>query len=84
MRSGPVSFQLELTPEVSKQAKLTRPTRGTTAGWTPSAAAGQPATARPSMAETLRATFGSGAERLPGGAAQRVDAAYAKFRSFGL
>lgn len=54
------------------------------AGWTPSAAAGQPATARPSMAETLRATFGSGAERLPGGAAQRVDAAYAKFRSFGL
>lgn len=59
-------------------------------GWI-SAAADQPA-ARPSMAETLRATFGAGAgagagggpDRLPGAAARRVDAAYARFRSFGL
>ncbi len=55
-------------------------------GWV-SAAGDQPA-ARPSMAETLRATFGagtgSGPDRLPGTAAQRVDAAYARFRSFGL
>ena len=48
--------------------------------------AGEPPAARPSMADTLRSTFGAGsrAERLPGAAAQRVDAAYAKFRSFGL
>ena len=66
------------------------PARSGSPGWI-SAAADQPA-ARPSMAETLRATFGAGAgagagggpDRLPGAAARRVDAAYARFRSFGL
>ncbi|MBC7158880.1 MAG: lytic transglycosylase domain-containing protein [Porphyrobacter sp.] len=62
------------------------PARSGSPGWI-SAAADQPA-ARPSMAETLRATFGAGSgagpDRLPGAAARRVDAAYARFRSFGL
>lgn len=48
------------------------------------AAAPEPATpARPSMAETLRATFGT-EDRLTGAAGRRVDEAYAKFRTFGL
>ncbi len=38
---------------------------------------------RPSMAETLRATFGD-QDRLPGAAGRRVDEAYAKFRTFGV
>lgn len=38
---------------------------------------------RVSMAETLQATFG-GSESLGGRAAQRVDEAYGKFRTFGL
>jgi hypothetical protein len=38
---------------------------------------------RISMAETLQATFG-GSETLGGCAAQRVDEAYGKFRTFGL
>jgi len=38
---------------------------------------------RPSMADTLRSTFG-GAGGLAGSSAGRVDAAYAKFRAFGL
>lgn len=38
---------------------------------------------RPSMAETLQATFG-GAGQLPGAAADRVGEAYAKFRAFDL
>jgi hypothetical protein len=38
---------------------------------------------RPSMAETLQATFG-GSERLDGRAAQRIGDAYGKFRAFGL
>jgi hypothetical protein len=38
---------------------------------------------RVSMAETLQATFG-GSEHLGGRAAQRVDEAYGKFRTFGL
>lgn len=38
---------------------------------------------RPSMADTLRSTFG-GSGSLPGSATGRVDAAYAKFRAFGL
>jgi hypothetical protein len=38
---------------------------------------------RVSMAETLEATFG-GSENLGGRAAQRVDEAYGKFRTFGL
>lgn len=38
---------------------------------------------RVSMAETLQATFG-GSENLGGRAAQRVDEAYGKFRTFGL
>ncbi|MXO98484.1 transglycosylase SLT domain-containing protein [Altererythrobacter xixiisoli] len=38
---------------------------------------------RSSMADTLRSTFG-GSGSLPGSAAGRVDAAYAKFRAFGL
>jgi len=46
----------------------------------------QPAPAaahRPSMAETLRSTFGAGAAA-QGSAGGRIDEAYAKFRSFGL
>ena len=44
-----------------------------------------PGATRPSMADTLRATFGAAeGEPLPAAAAQRVDAAYARFRSFGL
>jgi hypothetical protein len=43
-----------------------------------------PASARrPSMAETLQATFG-GSDRLDGRAAQRIGDAYGKFRAFGL
>lgn len=38
---------------------------------------------RPSMAETLQATFG-GSDGLSGRAAQRIDEAYGKFRAFGL
>jgi hypothetical protein len=43
-----------------------------------------PASARrPSMAETLQATFG-GSDRLGGRAAQRIGDAYGKFKAFGL
>lgn len=49
----------------------------------PSAAPSDPAPAgRPSMAETLRSTFG--ASQAGTAAGQRVDEAYAKFRTFGL
>ena len=40
--------------------------------------------ARPSMADTLRATFGSGLNPDGGRAAQHVGEAYGKFRAFGL
>jgi hypothetical protein len=51
--------------------------------WT-SAGAEQPAAAaRPSMAQTLRATFGAG-DAVPSTGGSRIDQAYAKFRSFGL
>ena len=39
---------------------------------------------RPSMAETLRATFGSGDTALPGRALARVDAAYDRLKAFNL
>ncbi|AKH44190.1 hypothetical protein FHS61_001510 [Altererythrobacter atlanticus] len=42
-----------------------------------------PAPARPSMAETLRATFGTAGSSADA-AGQRVNAAYAKFKAFGL
>jgi len=48
-----------------------------------SAAGDPPAAARPSMAQTLRATFGAG-DTIPGAGGRRIDEAYAKFRSFGL
>jgi len=39
---------------------------------------------RPSMADTLRATFGSGDSAIPGRALARVDAAYDKLKAFNL
>ncbi|WP_347303449.1 transglycosylase SLT domain-containing protein [Croceibacterium sp. TMG7-5b_MA50] len=39
---------------------------------------------RPSMADTLRSTFGSGEASLPGRALAHVDAAYGKLRAFNL
>jgi len=48
------------------------------------ASAEQPAAAtRPSMADTLRATFGAG-DTVPGAGGSRINQAYSKFRSFGL
>jgi hypothetical protein len=49
----------------------------------PAAPPPEPATHRPSMAETLQATFGSTGQ-LPGAAGERVGRAYAAFRAFNL
>ncbi|WP_374408643.1 lytic transglycosylase domain-containing protein [Pelagerythrobacter sp.] len=43
-----------------------------------------PVAPRPSMAETLQATFGGGSDGLGGRAARQVGEAYGKFRAFGL
>ncbi len=54
------------------------------AGFTqPAATTDRAPPARPSMADTLRATFGSGGDAASA-AGRRVDEAYAKFRTFGL
>jgi hypothetical protein len=58
-------------------ARFGRPASAFSAGEQPA-----PAAARPSMAETLRATFSAGGTAPAAG--HRIDEAYAKFRSFGL
>lgn len=56
------------------------------AGWRPPAAVPPPDAAprRPSMADTLQATFGGAGGQLPGQAGERVGKAYAAFRAFNL
>lgn len=71
----------ELTPTSWASAALGRGARPLTGG-DPSAAGPQSGAGLPSMAATLRATFGDSGERSP--AAARVNAAYAKIAAFGF